>query len=197
MIGIVSFLGTSVIQLAPAMAKEMFGVGRGAYGILVAAFGLGAVTGSVLIAFIADRMHRSVVARHRHRRACRSASSGWVSRPSTGWASPRCTCMGLMYLLLATSLNTGVQARVEDEFRGRVMAIYLSSLLLGVPLGALIQGKAGRARSTCGPWWWARGCCCSCSRRGRWSGTPVSARSTSRWSRSDRRCRPQPSAPAR
>jgi hypothetical protein len=49
--------------------------------------------------------------------------------------------MGLTYLFLATSLNTAVQARVEDEFRARVMAIYLSSLLLGVPLGALIEGK--------------------------------------------------------
>ena len=48
--------------------------------------------------------------------------------------------MGLTYLFLATSLNTGLQARVEDAFRGRAMAIYLSALLLGVPLGALIQG---------------------------------------------------------
>jgi MFS family permease len=49
--------------------------------------------------------------------------------------------MGLTYLLLATSLNTAVQARVDDAFRGRAMAIYLSALLLGVPVGTLIQGK--------------------------------------------------------
>ena len=55
--------------------------------------------------------------------------------------------MGLMYLLLATSLNTSVQARVEDAYRGRVMAIYLASLLLGVPLGALIQGKVASITS--------------------------------------------------
>lgn len=140
MIGVVSFLGTSVIQLAPAMAKEMFGVGRGAYGMLVAAFGLGAVTGSVLIAFIADRMHRSVVARV----GIVGLAFGVVGlglAPVYGVGVAAMFAMGLMYLLLATSLNTGVQARVEDEFRGRVMAIYLSSLLLGVPLGALIQGK--------------------------------------------------------
>lgn len=140
MIGIVSLLGTSVIQLAPAMAKEMFGVGRGAYGILVAAFGLGAVTGSVLVAFIADRMLRSVV-------GCVGlvglaigvAALGLA--PVYGMGVAAMYLMGLMYLLLATSLNTGVQARVEDEYRGRVMAIYLSSLLLGVPLGSLVQGQ--------------------------------------------------------
>jgi MFS family permease len=139
-IGVVSLLGTSVIQLAPAMAKEMFGVGRGEYGFLVAAFGLGAVLGSVMVAVIADRMTRSVV-------ACAGIvglSLGVVGlglAPEYAVGVAAMFVMGLTYLLLATSLNTGVQARVEDEYRGRVMAIYLSSLLLGVPLGALIQGQ--------------------------------------------------------
>ncbi|MFM8304463.1 MAG: MFS transporter [Actinomycetota bacterium] len=140
MIGVVSLLGTSVIQLAPAMAREMFDVGRGAYGLLVAAFGIGAVSGSVLIAFIADRMTRSVVARV----GVVGLALGVVTlglAPVYGFGVVAMFGMGLTYLLLATSLNTGVQARVEDEFRGRVMAIYLSSLLLGVPVGALIQGK--------------------------------------------------------
>jgi len=146
MIGVVSLLGTSVIQLAPAMAKEMFGVGRGAYGMLVAAFGIGAVTGSVLIAVIADRLNRSLV-------ACVGIvglSLGVVGlglAPVYGVAVVAMYAMGLTYLLLATSLNTGIQARVEDEYRGRVMAIYLSSLLLGVPLGALIQGQVAEMAS--------------------------------------------------
>ncbi len=140
MIGIVSLLGTSVIQLAPAMADEMFHVGRGAYGMLVAAFGLGAVTGSVLIAFIADRMLRSFVATVGIIGLSLAVAALGLA-PAYGFGVAAMYCMGLTYLLLATSLNTGVQARVEDEFRGRVMAIYLSSLLLGVPVGALIQGK--------------------------------------------------------
>jgi len=140
MIGVVSLLGTSVIQLAPAIAKEMFSVGRGAYGLLVAAFGIGAVTGSVLVATIADRMLRSLVANI----GIVGLSLGVVAlglAPAYGVGVAAMFVMGLAYLLLATSLNTGVQARVEDEFRARVMAIYLSSLLLGVPLGSLVQGK--------------------------------------------------------
>lgn len=140
MIGVVSLLGTSVIQLAPAIAKEMFSVGRGAYGLLVAAFGIGAVTGSVLVATIADRMLRSLVANI----GIVGLSLGVVAlglAPAYGVGVAAMFVMGLAYLLLATSLNTGVQARVEDEYRARVMAIYLSSLLLGVPLGSLVQGK--------------------------------------------------------
>lgn len=139
-IGVVSLLGTSVIQLAPAMAHDMFHVGRGAYGLLVAAFGLGAISGSIAIAFVADRARRSRVARI----GLVGLSIGVIAlglAPGYGLGVAAMYLMGFMYLLTATSLNTGLQARVEDEFRGRAMAIYLSALLLGVPLGALIQGR--------------------------------------------------------
>jgi MFS family permease len=140
MIGMVSLLGTSVIQLAPAMAKEEFHVGRGAYGLLVAAFGGGAITGSVAIALIADRYRRSFTATIGGIGiAIGVIGLGLAPKYALGVAAMY--VMGLTYLLLATSLNTAVQARVEDEYRARVMAIYLSSLLLGVPLGALIEGK--------------------------------------------------------
>ena len=43
---VVSLLGTSVIQLAPALAVDQFGVGKSAYGLLVAMFGAGAIFGS-------------------------------------------------------------------------------------------------------------------------------------------------------
>jgi MFS family permease len=140
MIGMVSLLGTSVIQLAPAMAKDEFHVGRGAYGLLVAAFGGGAITGSIAIALIADRYRRSFTATI----GGVGLSIGVIGlgvAPKYALGVAAMYVMGLTYLFLATSLNTSVQARVEDEFRARVMAIYLSSLLLGVPLGALIEGK--------------------------------------------------------
>jgi predicted MFS family arabinose efflux permease len=41
---------------------------------------------------------------------------------------------------VTVSLNTSVQLRVADAYRGRVVAIYLMGLLAGVPLGALILG---------------------------------------------------------
>jgi MFS family permease len=140
MIGMVSLLGTSVIQLAPAMAKEEFHVGRGAYGLLVAAFGGGAISGSVAIAVIADRYRRSFTATI----GGIGMSLGVIGlglAPKYVFGIAAMYVMGLTYLFFATSLNTAVQARVEDEYRARVMAIYLSSLLAGVPIGALIEGK--------------------------------------------------------
>ena len=49
--------------------------------------------------------------------------------------------MGVFYVLISTALNTSVQARVDEDHRGRVMAIHLMCLLAGVPFGALILGK--------------------------------------------------------
>ena len=49
--------------------------------------------------------------------------------------------MGTSYVLVSTALNTSIQIRVDEEHRGRVMAIHLMCLLAGVPFGALILGK--------------------------------------------------------
>jgi MFS family permease len=140
MIGIVSLFGTSVLQLAPALAKEEFEVGRGAYALLVAAFGFGAITGSLASAFFADRLRRSV-----------AMTAGGIVLPialivlgvapayALGLAA--LYVMGTAHMVIAVALNTSLQSRVHDTFRGRVMSMYLMMLVLGSPLGALLGGK--------------------------------------------------------
>ena len=56
----ISFFPSAVLQLAPAIAKE-FDVGQGAYGLIVALFGGGAIVGSVFVAMFADRFRRSAL----------------------------------------------------------------------------------------------------------------------------------------
>ena len=53
--------------------------------------------------------------------------------------------MGVAYILVAVSLNTSVQARVDESHRGRVLSIYLMGLLAGVPLGALLGGAVAES----------------------------------------------------
>lgn len=143
-IAAVSFFGSSVVQLAPALAKDEFGVGRSQYGLLVAVFGVGAIIGSLLVAVWADRYRRSLVA------------LGGIALFAVGQAvlggAPTYVVgltgmltMGVAYLLIATALNTSVQARVDELHRGRAMSVYLMGLLAGVPLGALVQGNLASA----------------------------------------------------
>jgi len=64
------------------------------------------------------------------------------------WASPSyplgLAClllMGTTYVAVSVSLNTAIQARVAESYRGRVLSIYLMGLMTGVPIGALIEGR--------------------------------------------------------
>ena len=46
-------------------------------------------------------------------------------------------------MLHGTTLSTSLQLRVDEEFRGRVMSVYLVSVLSGIPIGALVFGILG------------------------------------------------------
>jgi MFS family permease len=135
----VSFFASSVVQLAPALAKE-FSVGRGAYGLLVAMFGGGAILGSVVVGGWGNRARRSVVALF----GILLLVAGQILlavAPTYALGLSGMFTMGAAYLLIATAMNTSIQGRVDERHRGRAMSIYLMGLLAGVPLGALLQGK--------------------------------------------------------
>jgi len=137
---VVSFLGTSVIQLAPAIAVDQFGVGKSAYGLLVAMFGAGAIAGSVLIATWGDRFRRSrLTLTGLTLMAGAQVMLGAVTVYGLGLFA--LFVMGASYVQVSTALNTSIQIRVDEEHRGRVMAIHLMCLLAGVPFGALILGN--------------------------------------------------------
>lgn len=139
-IAVVSFFGSSVVQLAPAFADDVFGVGKGGYGFLVSAFGMGAIAGALLVALWAERYPRSRVAVA----GLFVFSAGELLfgiAPAYAAGIAGMVTMGTAYILIATALNTSVQARVDEAHRGRAMSIYLMGLLAGVPLGALLQGN--------------------------------------------------------
>ena len=135
---VVSFFGSSVVQLS-APLRRVFGVDEAKYGLLVGAFGTGALIATLLTMWIGDRVLRS-----------RMAMLGLVvfagaeillgAAPAYGVALAGMGAMGLAYMLTAVALNTSIQARVDESHRGRVLSVYLMGLLAGVPLGALTGG---------------------------------------------------------
>jgi MFS family permease len=139
-ITVLSFLGSSVQQLAPAFADDVFGVGKSGYGFLISAFGIGAIVGSLIVAFWADRYLRSRVTVI----GLLLFAAGELVFAATHTYAVGIAGMviqGAAYLLVATALNTSLQARVDEAHRGRAVSIYLMGLLAGVPLGALLEGK--------------------------------------------------------
>jgi MFS family permease len=135
-----AFFGSGAIQLAPAFASEEFDVGAAAYGVLLAAFGVGAMFGSAIVAIVRDRVARS--------RMAMIGTFLYASGVLVLGGAPiyiigivGLFVMGVAHLLAAVSLNTSIQARVAESHRGRVISLYLMGLMAGVPFGALVQGK--------------------------------------------------------
>lgn len=133
------FFGSSVVQLAAPLAETVFHVGEAEYGILVAAFGAGSVIGVVLTLAYGDRVRRSRMALV-GLGMCASGEILLGAAPGYAVGLVAISAMGIAYILVAVSLNTSIQARVDEGHRGRVLAIYLMGLLAGVPLGALLGG---------------------------------------------------------
>jgi len=141
-VAVISFFGNAIVQLAPAFATTQFRVGASRYGFLVTAFGVGAIVGSVLVGIYGDRVRRS-----------RMATIGFLVFPGAMFLLAFADryalgvaafgVMGVSYLPISVSLNTSVQARVTERYRGRVISLYLMGLLAGVPFGALIEGRLG------------------------------------------------------
>jgi predicted MFS family arabinose efflux permease len=135
------FLGGPVIQLAPVFARDTFGVDERAYGFLASALGIGATTGSVLISAFGDGLRRSKL-------IITSiviyglAVLGMALTPNYAGGLVAMAVIGLAYLAVASVLITSIQLAVDDEFRGRVLALYVMVFTGAYPLGSLIQGIA-------------------------------------------------------
>jgi MFS family permease len=139
LLGLSGLLLLPVTVLMPLFADRVLHSGPRGLGFLMAALGLGAVLGTLLLAARRDivGLERSVVL------ACAGGGVSLVffSYCNSLWpAAALLVPAGLCMLLQMSSSNTLIQAMVPDQLRGRVMSVY-SMMFLGVPpIGAMLQG---------------------------------------------------------
>lgn len=130
------------------LAEENLGIDpqSGAYGLLYASLGLGAVLGSLSIG--------TVFARSSKRRTVRRGLIGFsvfltalalVRHPAA--AGALMIIVGAAYFATVTSLSTLLQERLDDRVRGRVMALWVMSFGGVVPIGSLVAGAVIEATS--------------------------------------------------
>ncbi len=140
---IFSVFGISYSTLLPAFVEQILNQGAVAYGVINAASGLGAVTGAFMIA------------------------SGWTHGKRGRWLQfstigfPLVLAifafvtfyplslvlaygLGVGFMVQFTMINTLLQTRVEDDFRGRVMALYTITFFGFTPFGNLLIGALGQ-----------------------------------------------------
>jgi MFS family permease len=140
---VTAFIGLATVSAAPApFAEDVFHVGEGALGALVAMVGLGGIIGSVWQLSVADRVPRS--------RSALIGLTGYVAGvlllglAPTYWVGLiAMAIIGMAHTTTAIAINTSLQAQVHEEYRGRALSLYLMALFAGSPVGALFQGVLG------------------------------------------------------
>lgn len=143
-----SFFSLTFIGLLPVLAEENLGMDPdgGAYGLLYAAFGIGATAGAVSIGtFLAGRpkprLFRQALA------AFAVLLAAFAMERAGAAAYPTIFVLGFVYFAAVTSLSTILQEHVEDHVRGRVMALWIMSFGGTVPLGTLALSPLADATS--------------------------------------------------
>jgi MFS family permease len=128
--------------LLPAYAVHVLHTGPGGYGWLMAATGIGAVAGALLIAAANMRKRAKVWFVSGLMASLGVAALGLTD--SVGFAAIILCMIGLGTQSYIGSSNVLVQTLAPDDMRGRVVSVY-SMILLGlVPGGALVIGTIAR-----------------------------------------------------
>jgi MFS family permease len=125
--------------LMPAIVHEAFGGDAQTLGFLVGAAGLGAVSGTLLLASRSDvrGLTRFIVAAA-FMAGCALIALSWSRLLPLSIALM--AVIGFCILLISVSTNMILQTIVDDDKRGRVMSLYTAAFLGVVPLGGLIAG---------------------------------------------------------
>ncbi|MCE9645706.1 MAG: MFS transporter [Chloroflexi bacterium] len=137
-----SIFGISYFTVLPAFVEKVLHQGAVAYGWVNAASGLGAVTGALLLANRVSNGRRGqllVITNIAFPLLLIAFSFTTLYPLSLVLAYG----LGAGFMVQFTTINTLLQTRVEDEFRGRVMGLYTITFFGFAPFGNLAIGALG------------------------------------------------------
>jgi MFS family permease len=139
MVGVSSLFGISYVILMPVFANDILHVGVKGLGVLMSSGGLGALIAALALARLGDFKHKGLLL---------AVSSITFSLSLILFSLSRVYVLSLVALLFAGGssvmamalINTLLQTRVSDEYRGRVMSVFMFTFAGFMPFGNLIAG---------------------------------------------------------
>jgi len=135
----ISLFGLPYITLLPLFARDILRCGATGLGYLMAASGLGAVLGALVLARLGDFRPKGALA----------VLGGMAFGLATfGFALSRTFFLSLLFLFVdgwamvssVAVVNTLLQTHVPGSMRGRVMSLYTLSFMGMMPIGNLLMG---------------------------------------------------------
>ncbi len=147
-VAVFSLFAMNRLTLIPLFAQDVLGLGAAGFGFLMAALGLGALTGAVSLALFVRRIRGQVQF---------LIGIGWAVSlllfSISTWFPLSAALLflaGLAQMWFLAAANTRIQTATPDSLRGRVMAFYAQAVMGVGPIGAL---QAGALASLFGaPW---------------------------------------------
>lgn len=146
---VVAFFGFAYLVLIPALVKDVFHMGAGAYGFLLGMTGLGAVIGAPLVTWLS---------RHMKERNIIKASTLGLGLGLLAFAAIRVywlSCiisveLGICFLVVGSAANSVLQGNSDRLMRGRVVGLYIMVYIGMFALGGQFMGYVADWTST--PW---------------------------------------------
>ncbi len=146
MLATASVFGFSYQVVLPVFARDSLGLDARAYGWMVAAPGIGALVGGLLLAGVGHRMPR--------RPAVVAAAVGFglaVATLAFVRSYPLLLVLlvgvGFAMILQTAIINTMLQMMAPDALRGRVLSVYTLAFIGLSPVGALVAGTVAERAS--------------------------------------------------
>ena len=149
LVGALSLTIINFNVIIPYFARVVYGQREGGFGLMSAAFGIGAMAGALWQASKPNPLRNLRIGS-----LILSVSAALLAfTPTPGLAVPVLAACGFGMLSLLVSANSTVQLSIPDELRGRVMSLYTFVLAGMGPPGALIASKLISREWILGPRW--------------------------------------------
>ncbi len=132
---VTGFIGGSVSALMPLVARDLLHGGAQTYGIMLGAFGMGAVIGALNISEVRRRMSGEAAVR-----ACALSMAGAIAAVALS-TQPVITAAalviaGAVWMLAVALFNIGVQLSAPRWVAGRSLAAFQASIAGGIAIGS-------------------------------------------------------------
>ena len=137
-----SVFGASVWQLTAGLVAEDYQVSESGIGYLIAAFGVGASIAGLFLFARGDRFRRSRMTLLGISFYSLGAFVAVIT-PFIGVGLFGFALMGAAHSLGGVASTSTLQTQVSEDFRGRVLALFIMSSFVGIPLGSVGGGRLG------------------------------------------------------
>lgn len=134
-----TFLGMPIVTFLPVVAKSIFKLGANGYAWMMTTYGLGSVTGALVIAATAHLQRKGAIAL-KLQLAFACLLVAFAFSRSLPLSLVLSFFSGVCIVGVIALYSSLVQLTTSDAMRGRVMSIFMLAFRGGMPLGNLIAG---------------------------------------------------------